>query len=890
MPLTIPQFIEVKTAADAPAAYLSPEADGLKDCWVDRELNGRSTLTFSLPIKKLEEIFALTVMGTMPKLPGQTSKWQYLTDQFRIYAGGREYIILSPDAIEKSRNEGKTWGKVTAHESWVKLGKDYVDPGISNDPQTPTPPALAVIILSGGSDLSGGIYTVGSAGHALYALLQGTGWTVGTVDVTGIHDLETEKISRLENINRIQEIWGGYLVWEYVFDGNGNVIERKVHLRDETTWAVYTGYQVRYEKNLKNITRTDDYDIVTKLYPFGADDLDIGSVNGGLLYLSNNTYTAEVLEGIWVNQDIATAQELKDAATKYLAKVCRPRHNYRAKHVDLRTLPGYQHEDYDVGHLADLIDTELGFDDRVRIIGYRYNVFQPWQCELEVGDPIEKIESMLADSQAMVKYLNSIKTSKGQITAYKLVNESIIAEKIAKAAVDATKLNTKTVVLLGDAWTDNSPAAGSVAWNQHKLYYAGVEHVIVAGNTALKHIYWDGVSNTYTTSENMPTLTDGQFIVAVNNGGLHDTVWDKGYARQFIGSALIADAAILSAHIGLAQILDAHIAELSANKIIVTDLTALSSEDGFTKLVGNGLKVFDNLANLRVHAGNYAAGKYGLKIINGEIYSTVIRTGTETDTTYIALVPPDALSVVVNGQETLRIRAAATTGAIDIKTAGAVAGMLWGDVGYDSVQCIALDAGATVPTTVDRALLLQSKTNNVYIVAPSSKTVFVKNAQYFDVDAEFRVYSGNNAIIGGDLTVQGTLDVWGSPKNAVEVTPTYGARRLSVRESPEIRYVDEGKGTMANGECRIDIDPIFLECIEPHADVSPWFVHLTPMANVILYVAEIGATYFVVKESTGMSNDSFAWSLSAVRKGFTGWRLESAEENAMTSNWEDTIL
>src|SRR5690606_381395 len=118
-----------------------------------------------------------------------------------------------------------------------------------------------VAILSGGHDLSGGRYPVGSAGHALYALLQGTGWTIDTVDVEGIYDLETEKESILSNINKVQELWGGYLVWDS--------INKTVSLRDETLWQNYTGFQIRYAKNLKGITRTDDYDLVTRLYPVG---------------------------------------------------------------------------------------------------------------------------------------------------------------------------------------------------------------------------------------------------------------------------------------------------------------------------------------------------------------------------------------------------------------------------------------------------------------------------------------------------------------------------------------------------------------------------------------------------------------------------------------------
>jgi hypothetical protein len=866
--LTIPQYIEVKTAAGATAAYLSPEADGLKDVWIDNELNGRCTLTFSLPL--------------------DSAKWIYLSDAYRIYAGGKEFIILNPDAIEKTRDGKKLWGKVTAHESWVLMGKKYAT--VSNDPQTPTPPALAAIILSGGSDLSGGLYAVGSAGHALYALLQGTGWSVGTVDVTGTHDLETEKESILANIQKVQETWGGYLVWDSV--------NKTVSLRDEETWAEYTGYQIRYRKNLKNITRTIDYDIITKLYPFGADDLDISSVNGGQIYLTNNSYTSEVLEGIWINQSLSDPQKLKDEATKYHEKVCRPRYNYRVKQVDLRMLPGYQHEDFDVGHVVDIVDEEViqeyglkydsgyqydtglqyvdWFRSQTRIIGYKFNVFQPWLCDLEVGDPLEKIEAMLDNSVQAANYLDSIKTSKGQITGYKLVDESLIKQKIAAAAVDATKLNTKVVVLMGDTWADNNPAPGSVSWNQHKLYYAGVEYVILVGNTALKYIYWDGVANTYSASASMPTLIDGQFIIAVNNGGLHDTVWDKGYAREFIGSVLIAEAAILSAHIAELAVLDAHIGSVSANKIITETLSAISADLGTITAgllnfqdpaAGQGMAVWDG-ATRKVLIGRLDDGTIGQEIVGGKLYSSSFRTGSKTDTTYIAL-EGNVFSAKVNGNTILDIEAAANDGNLFFYKAadGAQFGKI---LRYtDSYPGLAVESIGT-------GLSLRSA-GNIDAVPGSSSNKFT---------------------VHGDFHSTGTLTAY--DKLCTEKT-SLGVIGLFTRESPEQRYIDEGRAELVNGQCIIDLLEIvpLPECIEQESDQTKWHVHLTPIGKFTPCVIEIYDSYIAIASIEPGVNGKFAWSLSATRKGKTGvrfprmeWLVGGDEENdpVLLPGWEDELL
>ncbi len=379
--LSVPQFIEVKDIDGNTVALLSPKSDGLDECWIEQELNGISRLEFTL---------ALT-----------SEKWAYLTPKNRIHVQAQnrtyEFVIANPDAIERSRDGKKLTGKVLADETWILLGKKYQT--ISNDPQNPNPPWGAVIIVSGGSDLSGARYPVGSAGHALYALLEGTGWELGTVDVGGTYDLETEKESVLANINKVQELWGGYLVWDSQ--------NKTVSLRSEESWQNYSGFQIRYGKNLKAIQRYDDTDIVTRLRPFGENDLNIAAVNDGKIYLDNNSYSDELLEGVWYNQDIADQAQLKEAAAKYLDKVCKPRHKYSTEILDLRVLEGYQHEVFALGDMVDVIDPELGPEGRHRIIKHRFNVFQPWLCKVELGDPLEKIAASLADSIKAAEYIKS---------------------------------------------------------------------------------------------------------------------------------------------------------------------------------------------------------------------------------------------------------------------------------------------------------------------------------------------------------------------------------------------------------------------------------------------------------------------------------------------------
>lgn len=424
--MQIPKNIEVKLNGKR-TAFLSPKADGLKDVNIDIRLNGESTLEFMLPStsEKVEEI----------------------TPECEIWAGGRVYILRKDDAVDTVRDsDNKLWSKFMAIERWGELDSSYVEPSISNDPTASPPADLAILIVGNGSNLSGGRYPVGTAGHALYAILQGTGWTLGTVDVIGVRDLEMEKVSRLGVIKAIQNIWGGYLVWDSV--------NKIVHLREADKWQNYTGFQVRYRKNLKHITRTQSNKLVTKLYAFGHDDLDIAIINGGKKFITNHSYTNVEYIGIYKNQDIYNQDELKQKATAELKFVCRPRYLYRVQMVDLRTLPEYSHEDFELGDMIDIIDPSVAPDSpRPRLIRHRYNIFKPWDCELEIGDPEERLIEKLSAGFKTTTFIENKFNGNGDFSGNSLENDTVTdkkiknlnAEKITTGFLDADRIKAGSI-------------------------------------------------------------------------------------------------------------------------------------------------------------------------------------------------------------------------------------------------------------------------------------------------------------------------------------------------------------------------------------------------------------------------------------------------------------
>ena len=168
-------------------------------------------------------------------------------------------------------------------------------------------------------------------------------------------------------------------------------------------------------------------------------------------------------------------------------------------------------------------------------------------------------------------------SSESEISAVTL-GLNILPTDIDEFSITASKIFTKIPILDGDSWTDDSDngtpssAEGYVWWNTHTIYYNGIAYVIETGNTDLRYIFWVNGSTAYSSSNTNPTLTDGDFIIAVNNNGAHDLAWNA-IANQVIGSAYIQNLAVLNEHVS----------NLAADKINTGTLEGIN-------IIGNTIK------------------------------------------------------------------------------------------------------------------------------------------------------------------------------------------------------------------------------------------------------------------------------------------------------------
>lgn len=350
------------------AMFQKDDTDTIINPRIQETQNSESILTFSIS----------------PNNP----KWKEIKNPENLYiANGKMFSTNFEGCFtENLSDNNEDLINVTAYETQKLLSRKYVRAWNSITGFEAIDTFMVVILSNGDLDLVNNgekvnsTHEKGTSGYVLDGLLYGTGWSTGTCDVEGVFDLETDQVDIYENILKVQEIWGGILV----FDS----INKKVHHRDETKFLPYSGYEVKYQKNMQSLEKTYNNKIITKLCPLGEGGLNIKSVNDGSEWLTNFEYTTTVLEGIENNPDITDSAQLKRWGERKLKDLCKPRKDLTVETILLEKVPGHELETLDLNDIVDVINYayQEGDIEQLRVVGYEYGLWDYSDATIQLSD------------------------------------------------------------------------------------------------------------------------------------------------------------------------------------------------------------------------------------------------------------------------------------------------------------------------------------------------------------------------------------------------------------------------------------------------------------------------------------------------------------------------
>ena len=400
-----------------------------------------------------ESVFTFSISPNNPK-------WAEINNPENLYVvDGKVYSTNFEGCFTEIINESnEDFVEIKAYERQKLLSRQYVRAWNSETGFEKIDTFMVVILSNGDLPLKNNGTEVpttrlkGTSGYVLDALLYGTGWTTGTCDVTGTFDLETDQVDIYENILKVQEIWGGILV----FDS----LNKVVHHRNETVWLPYNGYEVKYQKNMQSLEKLYNNKIITKLCPLGEGGLNIKSVNSNSEWLTDYTYTDSVLEGIENNPDIYEPEQLKRWGQRKLQDLCKPRKELTVQAVLLYQVEGYELERVDLNDIVDVINyANIDNDiEQLRVVGFTYKVW-------DFSDATIELSNITLDSTDIfkknVQATNSINA--GTLNAKKVINPQN-GESINTTILDLQE-EAIAIVVVEYALSDTTTDAPTTGWS-----------------------------------------------------------------------------------------------------------------------------------------------------------------------------------------------------------------------------------------------------------------------------------------------------------------------------------------------------------------------------------------------------------------------------------------
>gem|GEM_PF-867707 len=424
--------------------------------------------------------------------------------------------------------------------------------------------------------------------------LAGTGWTVGSCDVSKIRPVSKSTCTAYDVLQEIQS--------SYDCEMSYDSINKKVYVYNEM--GEDKGAYFAEQLNLKKLeVQGNSYDYVTKLVPIGKDGLDITTVNNGINYIENHQYSNKSLIGYWEDNRYTDPTALMEDAIIQLNYQSKPLKSYKvdlvdlAKAIDSENYAVYNLIDYSLGDTVTILSREKNIKEKQRIAKMTIYPEEPERNEIELSNKSPSLEYLQIKFQDTSDVVDAVTTSDGTIDGSKVDNidwDNI--QNVHVEIADVKSLNA-TIANIGKL----NATEGDIT-----ILNAVNGNII---NLLAKKASIEDLSATYATIENLnaTNLTAKTFSAKVGN--VINLVTGTLQAGIIVAnSAVIADAAISTE-----QIIDLDVKQLRTG-IISTNKFDVQSDSGNLLIKENTLKIWDTTGNERVSLG-----------LNGTDYNLLVR-------------------------------------------------------------------------------------------------------------------------------------------------------------------------------------------------------------------------------------------------------------------------
>lgn len=424
--------------------------------------------------------------------------------------------------------------------------------------------------------------------NALNLALVGTGWTIGTCNVTKLRTTRKKNSTSYAILQEIQSIYD----CEMTFDS----INKKVFIYQSV--GSDKGTYFSEQLNLKKLdVQRNSYEYVTRLIPSGKDGLGIGTVNGGLIYIDNNQYSDKTITAFWEDNRYTDAQTLMEDGITRLSYLSKPYKAYKANVIDLASISSvYTTLDYELGDTITLLSKSKNTKEKQRIIKITEYPEEPEKNTCEIANKILKLEDLQMKFIESSDIVDTVTTNTGEIDGNKV--DSIDWSQLQNIHIVIADIQDLSVV---------TARIGTLEATTATITQLNATNASIVNLQAEKA----NISDLVVTNA---TITDLEVDVASINTLLAGNI---GAANIATGAITAGSGIIASLAIGDAQISTVNAGKLIAGTVDTSKVT-IAGANGRLKITGNRLQVFAGTTTLyeRVSVGDVNADGtiYGIRV------------------------------------------------------------------------------------------------------------------------------------------------------------------------------------------------------------------------------------------------------------------------------------
>lgn len=473
---------------------------------------------------------------------------------------------------------------------------------------------------------------------AVNLALAGTGWTLGSCDVTKLRTVKKSNCSSYDVLQEIQNIYH----CEMTFDA----INKKIYVYQSmgTDKGVYFSEQL----NLKKVdTQKNTHDYITRLIPIGKNGLDITSVNNGCSYVENHQYSNKVITAYWSDNRYTVAQDLYDDAVARLDYLSKPQKNYSCDVYDLANISDkYSILNYGLGDTITLLSKSRNVKEKQRIVKLVQYPDEPEKNTCEISNKLANIEDLITRFVDTSDTVDDVTTSDNMLDGSKIDNfdtDNIQHVHIKMADIDslsATIANIGTLIAT-KATITNLDAANARIDN------------LTANKASITDL----------------SATNGRIKTLEGESASINTLLVKGLTASNMQAGFItADCGLIAKD----AISDAMIKDLSVSKVLAGDISTnkfrIVSNSGNMLISDNTIQIKDS-SRVRVQIGKDASSDYNMYVWDASgnlmfdaaglkasgIKDKIIRDDMVSDTANIngSKIEKESLITQINGATTL---------------------------------------------------------------------------------------------------------------------------------------------------------------------------------------------------------------------------------------------